>query len=53
MKKHLFILLWTISFGAFAQKVEIPGSVKRAMIQIDTLTIRNHIAYLAVVSLLG
>jgi hypothetical protein len=47
MKKHLFILFWAISFGTFAQKVNIPGSVKRAMNQIDTLTIRNHIAYLA------
>jgi hypothetical protein len=53
MKKHLFILLWAISFGVFAQKVEIPGSVKRAMDQIDTVTIRNHVAYLADDKLLG
>ncbi|WP_075352536.1 M28 family peptidase [Algoriphagus marinus] len=53
MKKQLFILFWAISFGAFAQKVNVPSSVKRAMDQIDTVTIRNHIAYLADDKLLG
>ncbi|RIW18885.1 peptidase M28 [Algoriphagus lacus] len=47
MKKYLFLILVFTSFQAFSQKVSIPGSVKRAMNQIDTLTIRNHIAYLA------
>jgi hypothetical protein len=53
MKKQFFILFWAISFGSFAQKIEIPASVKRAMNQIDTMTIRNHIAYLADDKLLG
>jgi hypothetical protein len=53
MKKQLFILFWAISFGSFAQKIEISASVKRAMNQIDTMTIRNHIAYLADDKLLG
>ncbi|MFC3879805.1 M28 family peptidase [Algoriphagus namhaensis] len=47
MKKYFFLLLCGVSFGAFAQNVAVPGSVKRAMDQIDTTTIRNHIAYLA------
>ena len=47
MKKYLSLLLFLISFQAFSQKIAVPGSVKRAMNQIDTLTIRNHIAYLA------
>ncbi|MBA4300675.1 MAG: peptidase M28 [Cyclobacterium sp.] len=47
MKKHFSLLLILISFQAFSQKIPIPGSVKRAMSQTDTVTIRNHIAYLA------
>lgn len=47
MKKYLSLLLILITFQAFSQKVPVPASVKRAMNQIDTLTIRNHIAYLA------
>lgn len=47
MKKYLSLLLILISVQAFAQKVAIPSSVRRAMNQIDTLTIRKHIAYLA------
>ncbi len=47
MKKYLSLLLILISVQVFAQKVSVPSSVKRAMNQIDTLTIRNHIAYLA------
>jgi hypothetical protein len=47
MKKHFSLLLILISFQAFSQKVPIPGSVKKAMNQVDTVTIRNHIAYLA------
>jgi hypothetical protein len=47
MKKYLSLLLILISFQAFSQKVSIPGSVKKAMSQVDTVTIRNHIAYLA------
>jgi hypothetical protein len=47
MKKYLSILLILISVQAFSQKVAVPGSVKRAMNQVDTVTIRNHIAYLA------
>lgn len=47
MKKHLALLLILISFQAFSQKVPIPGSVKKAMSQVDTVTIRNHIAFLA------
>ncbi len=47
MIKHLYLLLILISFQAFSQKVSIPGSVKKAMSQVDTVTIRNHIAYLA------
>jgi hypothetical protein len=53
MKKQLFILFWAISFGSFAQKIEVSTSVKRVMNQIDTMTIRNHIAYLADDKLLG
>jgi hypothetical protein len=53
MKKQLLVLFLAISFGSFAQKVEVPSSVKKAMDQIDTLTIRNHIAYLADDKLLG
>jgi len=52
-KSFLLVLIFVISFGSFAQKVSIPGSVKKAMNQIDTLTIRNHIAYLADDKLLG
>lgn len=47
MKKYLSFLLILIAVQAFPQKVAVPGSVKRAMNQIDTLTIRNHVAYLA------
>lgn len=47
MKKYLSLFLILISFQSFSQKVAIPGSVKRAMNQIDTMTIRSHIAYLA------
>ncbi|HSF54754.1 MAG TPA: M28 family peptidase [Algoriphagus sp.] len=47
MKKFLTLLLVLVTAQAFSQKVAIPGSVKKAMNQIDTLTIRNHIAYLA------
>ena len=47
MKKYLSLLLILVSVSAFSQKVPIPGSVKRAMSQVDTVTIRNHIAYLA------
>lgn len=47
MKKYLSFLLILFSAQAFPQKVAVPGSVKRAMNQIDTLTIRNHVAYLA------
>ncbi len=47
MKNLTFLLFLLLSFQGFAQKVNIPGSVKRAMNQIDTVTIRNHIAYLA------
>ncbi|WP_343848067.1 M28 family peptidase [Algoriphagus jejuensis] len=53
MKKQLFILFWAISFGSIAQDISVPGSVKKAMDQIDTTTIRNHIAYLADDRLLG
>ena len=47
MKKLSFLFLALLSFQAIAQKVPVSGSVKKAMDQIDTLTIRNHIAYLA------
>lgn len=47
MKKLCFLFLALMSFQTMAQKVPVPGSVKRAMNQIDTVTIRNHIAYLA------
>ncbi|MDP3471962.1 MAG: peptidase M28, partial [Algoriphagus sp.] len=47
IKINLSLLLILISFQAFSQKVAVSGSVKRALNQIDTLTIRNHIAYLA------
>jgi hypothetical protein len=47
MKKYLSLFLIFIAVQAFSQKVPVPASVKRAMNQIDTLTIRNHIAYLA------
>ena len=47
MKKLSFLFLVLLSFQAIAQKVPVSGSVKKAMDQIDTLTIRNHIAYLA------
>lgn len=47
MKKYLSLLLILISVQAFSQKVSIPGSVKKTMSQIDTLTIKSHIAYLA------
>ena len=47
MKKVLSFILILISFQALSQKVAIPGSVKKAMNQVDTVTIRNHIAYLA------
>ena len=47
MKKLSFLFLLILSIQAFAQKVPVSGSVKKAMSQIDTLTIRNHIAYLA------
>lgn len=47
MKKYLSLLLILISVKAFSQKVSIPGSVKKTMSQIDTLTIKSHIAYLA------
>jgi hypothetical protein len=53
MKKTLLLLLCLISANAFAQKISIPGSVKKAMDQVDTMTIRNHIAYLADDKLLG
>ena len=53
MKKQLFIVFWAISFGTFAQKVSVPGSVKKAMDQVDTTTIRNNVAYLADDRLLG
>lgn len=47
MKKLSFLLLALLSFQTFGQKVPVPGSVKKALDQIDTVTIRNHIAYLA------
>ena len=47
MKKLSILFLALLSFQAIAQKVPVSGSVKKAMDQIDTLTIRNHIAYLA------
>jgi hypothetical protein len=47
MKKLLSLLMILISFQAFSQKISVPGSVKKAMAQVDTLTVRNHIAYLA------
>lgn len=47
MKKYILLLLVIISVQAFSQKVPVPSSVKRAMNQTDTVTIRNHIAYLA------
>lgn len=47
MKKYFSLLLIFISIQAFSQKVPVPGSVKKAMSQVDTVTIRNHIAYLA------
>jgi hypothetical protein len=47
MKKLSFLFLALLSFQTFGQKVPVPGSVKKAMDQIDTVTIRNHIAYLA------
>jgi hypothetical protein len=53
MKKTLLLLLCLISANAFSQKISIPGSVKKAMDQVDTMTIRNHIAYLADDKLLG
>ncbi len=53
MKIKILFLLILISFHAFSQNVSIPGSVKKAMNQIDTTTIRNHIAYLADDRLLG
>ncbi len=53
MKKSLLFLLCLVSTTAFAQKIAIPASVKKAMNQVDTMTIRNHIAYLADDRLLG
>jgi hypothetical protein len=53
MKKGLIILFALLSSASFSQNVSIPGSVKKAMNQIDTLTIRNHIAYLADDKLMG
>lgn len=53
MQRSLIILLSLISLGSFAQKVTIPNSVQKAMDQIDTVTIRDHIAYLADDRLLG
>lgn len=47
MKKLSILFLALLSFQAFSQKVPISSSVKKAMNQIDTVTIRNHIAYLA------
>lgn len=47
IKNLSFLFLALLSFQTVAQKVSVPGSVKRAMDQIDTVTIRNHIAYLA------
>ncbi|MBC6365423.1 M28 family peptidase [Algoriphagus sp. AK58] len=47
MKKLSFLLVALLSFQAFAQKVPVPASIRQAMNQIDTLTIRDHIAYLA------
>lgn len=47
MKKLSLLFLVVLSLQALAQKVPISSSVKKAMNQIDTLTIRNHIAYLA------
>lgn len=47
MKKFFSLILFLAYFQAFSQKVPIPGSVKRAMSQVDTVTIRNHIGYLA------
>lgn len=47
IKSNLSLLLILITYQAFAQKVSIPGSVKKAMNQVDTVSIRNHIAYLA------
>jgi hypothetical protein len=52
-KSFLILLIFVISYGSFAQKVSIPSSVQKAMDQIDTMTIRNHIAYLADDRLLG
>ncbi|OOG70585.1 M28 family peptidase [Algoriphagus sp. A40] len=47
MKNFFSLILILIAFQGFAQKVPVPGSVKKAMSQVDTVTIRNHIAYLA------
>lgn len=48
MMKRLFVIAaCLLSLQAFSQKVAVPISVKRALDQIDTVTIRNHIAFLA------
>lgn len=47
MKSLFLIAAFLLSVEGFSQKVTVPGSVRRAMDQIDTVTIRNHIAYLA------
>lgn len=47
MKRLLLIAAFFLSLEGFSQKITVSGSVKRAMDQIDTVTIRNHIAYLA------
>lgn len=47
MKRYFLAIALCTTVNAFSQDVKIPKGIKRSMEQVDTNTIRSHIAFLA------